>query len=197
MTLGYLKLPYRSVVLRYDDETTPVKLSGKKMLPILEGPDGAMNESLDIMRWLDREDSLGLVPLLQGPEWPALSDLLDRLGSPIHSLAMPYWIYTPEFDENSRRYFQQKKEVKRGPFRELQRRQEEFRRALAPLLTEVEADVGPYYRSEQFSARDVLLASHLWGLYVVPEFQFSERLHAYLQEVKRLCNFNYHQDFWS
>jgi glutaredoxin 2 len=197
LSLGYLGLSYRSEVLRYDDEATPVRLSGKKMLPILERPEGAMNESLNIMRWLDREDSLGLTQAMGGAGFAAFERLLTDLGGPIHSLAMPYWIYTPEFDPQSRSYFQKKKEEKRGPFRELYQRRAEFTQELQPHLAAVEAELRPFYQSEALGALDLLLAAHLWGLYVVPEFQFSPRVHSYLQEIGRQCHFNYHQDFWS
>ena len=110
---------------------------------------------------------------------------------------MPYWIYTPEFDEKSRTYFQTKKEMKRGPFKELVHRSEEFIAELNPLLSEIEKKLTPYYISKSMGLYDILLAAHLWGLYVVPEFQFTEKVHHYLQKIKKDCRFNYHQDFWS
>ena len=64
-------------------------------------------------------------------------------------------------------------------------------------LKKVEEELKPFYRSDKFTMYDILLASHIWGLYVVPEFQFSENMHQYMQRVKDICNFDYHQDFWS
>ena len=98
MTLGYFDLSYESVVLSYDDETTPVRLSGKKMLPVIEIDGHVQNESLDIMARLDTKDEFRLPKEL--PQ--EFSKLLDQLGKNVHSLAMPYWIYTPEFNESSR-----------------------------------------------------------------------------------------------
>jgi glutaredoxin 2 len=190
MALGYLNIPFESKVLRYDDEATPTKLTGVKMLPILQFEGGAMNESLDIIKFLDKENKLKLIDKDIGP-------LLNKLGDPIHSLAMPYWIYTPEFDQISRDYFKNKKEMKRGPFKDLVLRKDEFIQELMPLLKKVEDDLYPFYQSSSFGLNDILLAAHLWGLYIVPEFQFSEKLHTYLQSVKNICHFNYHQDFWS
>jgi glutaredoxin 2 len=57
MTLGLLDLPYESVVVSYDDEITPVKLTGTKMLPIMSIDGKVMNESLDIMAKLDTGNS--------------------------------------------------------------------------------------------------------------------------------------------
>jgi len=197
MALGYLKIDYKSKVLAYDDELTPVKLTGKKMLPILAHDAGAMNESLDIIQFLDKKNALKVGEFLTSQSFKELESLLSKIGSEVHSLAMPYWIYTPEFTETSRQYFQQKKEQKRGPFSELVKNQKTFVDELMPYLEKIEKDLSPFYQSTHFGIRDILIASHLWGLYVVPEFQFSEKMHQYLQSIKLIWNFNYHQDFWS
>jgi glutaredoxin 2 len=197
LALGYLNIPYNSQVLRYDDESTPVQLTGKKMLPILKTKEGAINESLDIIELLDKENRLKISEIKLNDEFVSLETLLNKMGNPIHSLAMPYWIYTPEFDEKSRAYFQTKKEIKRGPFKELVHRHEEFLAELNPLLSEIEKKLTPYYMSDSLGLYDILIAAHLWGLYIVPEFQFTEKVHEYLQKIKRDCRFNYHQDFWS
>ena len=38
-----------------------------------------------------------------------LSRLINDMGALVHPLAMPFWVYTPEFDTQSRSYFQIKK----------------------------------------------------------------------------------------
>lgn len=196
MAMGFLKLPYESKVMPYDDEATPVKLTGVKMLPIMEIDGKAMNESLDIIALLDKENKLKINDMKNSPEYPQFEALLGRLGSDVHSLAMPYWIWTPEFNETSRAYFQKKKEQKRGPFKDLVKKQALFADNIRKELDVLEKNLRPFYLSEKFTAYDILLASHIWGLYVVPEFQFSEGLHKYLQNVKGICEFNYHEDFW-
>jgi glutaredoxin 2 len=197
MALGFLNLKYTSEVLAYDDEATPVKLTGKKMLPALATPQGVINESLDIMAFLDQGNVLKIKEVTNSPEFTKFEGYLNLLGSPIHSLAMPYWMWTPEFSPESRAYFQNKKEVKRGPFKELVAQQELFFTQLDKEWPSLENELRPYYQSEVFTLYDILLASHLWGLYVVPEFQFPSKVHAYLQSVKKKCQFNYHQDFWT
>jgi glutaredoxin 2 len=197
MALGYLKLDYESKVVPYDDELTPVKLTGKKMLPILSHESGTMNESLDIIKFLDKKNVLKVDDYLTSNSYMEIEDLLANIGSAVHSLAMPYWIFTPEFNESSRQYFQLKKEQKRGPFTELVKNQKNFINELVPNLEKIEKELCPFYQSSRLSIKDILIASHLWGLYVVPEFQFSEKIHNYLQSIKQICNFEYHQDFWS
>ena len=197
MALGLLNLPFKSVVLSYADEVTPVKLIGKKMLPILEANGIVMNESLDIMAFLDSKATLKIPETRRSRNFAEFQTLLSDLGETIHSLAMPYWIQTQEFDDDSRNYFRRKKEAKRGSFGELLKNQESFRKTLDLKLLPVEAKLRPFFDSEQLGFEDLLLVSHLWGMYVVPEFQFSQKAHRYLQSVKSLCNFNYHQDYWS
>ncbi|MBT4792179.1 MAG: glutaredoxin, GrxB family, partial [Halobacteriovoraceae bacterium] len=114
MGLGYLKVNYKSVVLSYDDEDTPVKLIGKKMLPILDTKHGFIGESLDIIKAFDESNVLFTTDFTN--QLPQIEDLLTEIGANVHSLAMPYWMWTPEFSSNSRQYFKQKKEIKRGSF---------------------------------------------------------------------------------
>ena len=197
MALGFLSLDYDSVVLPYDDEQTPIKLTGKKMLPILEFADGsAMNESLDIIEKIDEENELKISELKSTDLILQMNNMLDDMGKQIHNLAMPYFIYTKEFNESSRSYFLNKKEAKRGPFKNLFLNQKQFLQDLKPFINQIEKSLDPFYHSNEFTIKDILVASHLWALYIVPEFQFNQDVHLYLQEVKRITRFNYHQDLW-
>ncbi len=196
MALGFLELPYESIVLPYDDEKTPVELTGKKMLPIAVLDGTASNESLDIISLLDKNDRLELSVTLYNNTFLELNTLLNKWGEQIHNLAMPYWIWTPEFSPGSRHYFQSKKEMKRGPFKELVHKRSLFEEKLQHDLEILKKELKPFYQSDKMTIYDILIASHLWGLYVVPEFQFPQELHHYLQKVKSLCHFDYHKDFW-
>ena len=199
MALGFIGKEYESIVLPYDDEETPVKLCEKKMLPIVTFADGFWsNESLDLIARADEEDRLKTKTLLASTEQlQKIDELLGEIGSPVHNLAMPYWIWTPEFNESSRRYFVDKKSKKRGPFHLLAQKKQQFLDELPPVLTKVQGLLsGPYYHGETLSIEDIMIASHLWGLYMIPEFQFPNDLHRYLQSIANLCKFNYHEDFW-
>lgn len=196
MSLGYFQLSYDSRVLPYDDEETPVKLTGTKMLPIMQFENEAINESLDIMARLDHKNILRVKETEASNEFSEFNKLLTKLGTNAHNLAMPYWIWTPEFNMSSRQYFKAKKEAKRGPFSELVKKNSQFIQDITHDFSDLAQDLKPFYRSDKFSVYDILLASHLWGLYVVPEFQFPEKIHQYLQSVKQICRFDYHQDFW-
>lgn len=194
--LGFLNIPYESIVLPYNDEITPVHLTGKKMLPIFVLDNGvAKNESLDILKNLDKTNALSWQILDE--KKMELENLLLRIGSQVHSLCMPYWIWTPEFDNDSRKYFQEKKEIKRGPFKKLIHDKEIYINALNIILSdELEKNLNPFYKSSTLTIVDIMIAAHLWGMYIFPEFQFSPTMHNYLQTVKSKTHFDYHQDFW-
>ena len=194
MALGFLNIPWKSVVLPYDDEETPIKFTGKKMLPILTSGDGHHHdESLDIIERLDTADKLSFGKYKNHAEF---APLLLKLGDSIHPLCMPYWIYTKEFDPKAQEYFRKKKEKTYGPFSSLALRRKEFLLPLEKHLAQLEKNLIPFYENTTLSILDLLLASHLWGMYVVVEFQFSSVLHDYLQRVKTLCRFDYHRDLW-
>lgn len=54
MAFGLKGVPVQISVILEGDAETPVRLIGKKMVPILEKPDGShMGESLDIVRYVD------------------------------------------------------------------------------------------------------------------------------------------------
>jgi glutaredoxin 2 len=194
MAAGFLKVPYKSIVVAYDDEQTPTKLIGKKMLPIMDVDGKAMPESLDIIEAIDTNNLLKISEIKRTENFLELENLLPKISNLVHPLAFPYWIYTPEFTESSRLYFQKQKEAKRGPFKDLVAKRSEFEKDIKGLLFHL--DLKPFYKSEKFTALDIFLASHLWGLYVVPEFQFPDKIHQYLQSVKEMCSFDYHGDYW-
>jgi glutaredoxin 2 len=185
------------VVLPYADEKTPLDLTGKKMLPILVKEDNtAMNESLDIIEYLDK----GGVLKWQREAMTQLEDDLNIVTSVAHNLTMPHWIFTKEFDQESRDYFIEKKSQKRGPFKDLHHKREEFLIEVDRLLMEFETiHIRPKQSIENhqvLSLKDILIASHLWGLFIVPEFQFNKSMYNYLMRVKKLSHFDYHEDFW-
>lgn len=196
MALCHLSIPYESIVLPYNDENTPLSLTGVKMLPIISLDNKAMNESLDIIAKIDSDNRLKNDILNNARFSEEIEQLLTEIGNNVHSLAMPYWIYTKEFNIESRQYFQSKKEKKRGPFEDLMKEAEVYKKRLEKTLVDLEKKLKPFYTGDQFNISDIMIASHLWGLYVVPEFQFSSKLHSYLQEIKKITNFNYHEDFW-
>ena len=114
MALGFLKLSYKSHVLDYDDESSPTKLTGKKMLPIFDFGGIAINESVDIIEKIDEKNEIKFLKSVD-----ELEMITKTIGGFVHPLAMPVWIYTKEFNETSRKYFIEKKEKSKGPFSDM------------------------------------------------------------------------------
>ncbi len=182
-------MPYKSVIFDYDDESGPVELIGKKMLPILKKENGEyINESLDIIKYLDKDSKLN-------PSQDCFN-FLNEISSDLFKLSMPYMIYTPEFNESSRNYFRSKKESSRGSFKDLVENSSLFLENFNTNLKNLELNLNPFFNSENIGLDDFLIASHLWGMYLVHEFQFSEKIHTYLQEIKKATDFNYLGECW-
>ncbi len=196
MALGLLNIEFDSIVLPYNDEETPKKLTGVKMLPIFTFKDTlSSNESLEIIEKIDERNILQMEKL-QSEERKSVEDLLSKLGNDVHSLCMPYWIWTPEFDNTSRAYFQQKKELKRGPFNKLIQNKAQFLENFSKNLEALIPQIEKFYKSDSLTIFDIMIASHIWGMYIFPEYQFPKAVHDYLQRVKAECRFDYHIDFW-
>ncbi len=197
MALGFFGLDYESIVLDYNDEETPIALTGTKMLPIMEIDGVVMNESLEIIKTLAMKSDKDLfLSELDGEKWDQLNLLLNTLGSDIHNLCMPYWAWSKEFTPEAREYFIKKKSAKRGPFNILAQNKDIYLQGLDSTLSSLTSKLIPFYENSNITILDIALASHLWGMYIFPEFQFPPQIHIYLQSVREKTNFNYHEDFW-
>lgn len=193
MAFGLLNIPYESIVVPYHDEKTPTELTGVKMLPIVTDDNGyCSNESLDIIKHFDSENALWNDEF----DLNTINDKCNDYGKTLHNLAMPNWIFTKEFTPEAREYFQKKKEVKRGPFKNLYDQKDKLFLEMREKLSTFDENLNPFYESSKITIKDIMIASHLWGLYIVPEWQFEYETHEYLQRVKKLCKFDYHGDFW-
>lgn len=197
MALGFFNIPYESILVRYDDVETRLKLSGARTAPFVVFEDGkAKNESLDLVEFFDKNNLLGLREFKDTEEFKTFGELLKNIGASVHSLAWPYWVCSYEFDDKSRAYTIETKSKSHGSFSDMFHNRDTHEKNLAPVLADLETKLAPYYQNKSLTIRDIMLASHLWGLYMVPEFRLSQKMHDYLQGVKERCRFNYHQDFW-
>ena len=189
MALGFLKLNYKTHVLDYSDESTPTKLTGKKMLPIFDFGDAAMNESIDIIKKLDKSNEIKFSKSVGDLEM-----ITKSIGGFVHPLAMPVWVYTKEFNEKSRKYFIAKKEKSKGPFSDIYKKRDVY----------IKMAYDFFYKNKDFFSftpntklgDHILIASHLYGLYLVPDFSFPDFVHDFMQNVRETCHFDYHADFW-
>jgi glutaredoxin 2 len=98
MIFGLRNIPVESIVLQNDDEATPVKMIGQKMVPILQKDDSRyMAESMDIVHYVDRLDG---TPLLTGKQNPDIADWLRKVNGYVNQLLLPRFAEAA-FDEFS------------------------------------------------------------------------------------------------
>ena len=114
MAAGLFGADVEEVVLANDDEATPIGMIGAKQVPILQKEDGSfMGESLDIVRYLDREGRL------KNEIRPEIQAWLDKVGSYNNKLVQPRTVKIglPEFaTAEAVKYFTDKKEKNIGSF---------------------------------------------------------------------------------
>jgi len=193
---GYLGINYKSIIVPYSDEETPVKLTGKKMLPIAKLENGTFkNESLAIILATDKDNKLQIEGFLGSSRQSKVEEVIASFSPSLFNLVMPFFALSGEFTLKDRQYFVEKKSISRGPFDVLINNAEKFKAEIFLLLEKVENHLKPYFESEVFRVEDVVLASHLWGLYWVPEFQFSDKLQRYLEMIKKESHFNPWKDY--
>lgn len=116
MIFGLKKRPYTINYLLNDDEATPIKMIGEKMLPILEFDGQFMGESMDIVHKIDQIDNK---PVLTGATSPAIATWLTQVNKYVNKLLIPRYASTrlPEFiTEEARAYYTAKKEAAFGDF---------------------------------------------------------------------------------
>lgn len=187
MAVGLLDLDVNSMILPNDDESTPERLIGKKMLPILVKEDGeAMGESLDIVAYLYQVAGETLTKDVR----PALKAWLEQVSSYAAHLVMPR-VIDVGFEEFATQsaidYYSAKKEQMIGDFASNLARSDEWRtrinqdlRTLSPLIGSASAANG-----NAPSLEDILLFPLLRNLSVVKGIEWPERVHDYVVTMGR------------
>ncbi|HCB2602326.1 TPA: glutaredoxin 2 [Citrobacter koseri] len=119
MIFGLKNIPVELNVLANDDDATPTRMIGKKMVPILQKDDSRyLPESMDIVHYVDNLDGK---PLLIGKQNPAIDEWLRKVNGYANRLLLPRFAKSA-FDEfstpSARKYFTEKKEAMIGDFGE-------------------------------------------------------------------------------
>lgn len=117
MIFGLKNIPVELIVLANDDDETPTRMIGQKMVPILQKDDSRyLPESMDIVHYVDKLDGK---PLLTGKKNPAIDEWLRKVNSYANHLLLPRFAKSA-FDEfstpSARKYFTEKKEAMIGSF---------------------------------------------------------------------------------
>lgn len=113
MIFGLKKIKFEDEILLNDDEATPIKMIGKKAVPILQKDDKSyMPESLDIIKYVDSKFGDLEIVSYQNPR-SEIQDWIYSSRNYAYDLAMPRWVKMPlkEFaTQSAKDYFQTKKE---------------------------------------------------------------------------------------
>lgn len=169
MIMGLKNIPMDTVFLQNDDETTPVRMIGKKMLPILETAENKfIGESLDIVTYIDERYG---IPVMTLPDESNIEAWMEHAGKVIYKLSIPRWAYSsyPEFERGSaRRYFIEKKEAVFGSFTSLLENTPELLKEINTRLIELEPLLANNIsHKDQWSMTDIKLYPLLRSLSIV------------------------------
>ncbi len=189
MLFGLRQMPVALVTLQNDDEATPVRMIGQKMVPILQTQDGRyMPESMDIVRYVDQQ--VGGKPVLSSQTTDELGQWLLQTREYLYKLAMPRWVQSPleEFaTQGARDYFTHKKEAMIGRFADalaesaaLIAKAEEHMQALEPMIQSERAVHGV------LSEDDIHLFAVLRSLSIVKGVCYPAGVEAYRRQMSEL-----------
>ncbi|WP_333814425.1 glutaredoxin 2 [Tabrizicola sp.] len=182
-------LPVEEIYLSYDDEETPGRLIGRKMLPILEDADGIMGESLDILQKIDGlsgHRSFDQTPREEITEW------LARWKATIYGLVLPRVANPglPEFrTARARAAFVEAKERAYGPFTRLLERSGKLMSDMERGLHEL-STILP--RTHQVGIDDILLFPMLRSINIVNAMPANRDVQDYYDRIASLTGFSLH-----
>lgn len=186
MILGLKNVDFELVTLLNDDEQTPVKMIGQKMLPILQKPDGGfLPESLDIISYIDTLSEFGEPVVGSSKKDVRLDRWFKESRLCIYSLAMPRWVRMGlgEFATLSAvAYFVNKKEKTIGSFEENLNRSGELIEKAREFLKIPESLIssGPFFWGETLSLDDFHVFASLRSLTSVKALVFPPRINKYM-----------------
>ncbi|PIT59804.1 glutaredoxin 2 [Snodgrassella alvi] len=188
MISGKKMVPVENIYLLNDDEDTPNKLIGKKMVPILVKNDGsAMGESLDIVHYIDQLTGGAPLNTIIRPEIEGWIKIADTYRNYL-TLPRCISIKLPEFATQSAiDYFISKKTAIFGDFQQhLRNSQIYIDRLNADLIA-----LSPLILSDRgvngtFSMEDILLFPLLRNLTMVKGVEWTAPVLDYMNSISRI-----------
>ncbi|URJ85081.1 GrxB family glutaredoxin [Pasteurella multocida] len=188
MIFGLKNIPFKKHVLLNDDEETPIRLVGKKVVPILVKEDStAMPESLDIVKYIDAHYGEAI---LQTAVRPEIEALLAEITSYSNYLLMPRFVKLDlaEFATQSAiDYFTKKKTDYVGDFTQHFNNTPTYLARLTQDLEKLSALVmGETSLNQHLSFEDILVFPLLRNLTCVKGLRFPARLEKYIKRLSEL-----------
>ncbi|WP_099860918.1 GrxB family glutaredoxin [Pasteurella multocida] len=188
MIFGLKNIPFKKHVLLNDDEETPIRLVGKKVVPILVKEDGtAMPESLDIVKYIYAHYGEAI---LQTAVRPEIEALLAEITSYSNYLLMPRFVKLDlaEFATQSAiDYFTKKKTDYVGDFTQHFNNTPTYLARLTQDLEKLSTLVmGETSLNQHLSFEDILVFPLLRNLTCVKGLRFPARLEKYIKRLSEL-----------
>lgn len=180
MAAGLFGADVEEIVMANDDEATPIGMIGAKQVPILQKEDGSfMGESLDVVRYLNREGRL------KDETRPEIQSWLDKVGEYNLKLVQPRVIKLrlPEFETpEAVKYFTDKKEKSIGSFAANLEKTGQYVQRLNGDLAELETLMteGGAGLNGEIGMEDILVFPILRNLTVVRGVEWPQKVMDYL-----------------
>lgn len=186
MIRGLKQLDIAVEILLEDDVETPMRMVGRKKVPILQKSDGSfMPESMDIVRYLDATFP---PPVISTAPNPAIDDWCQRASGTIYRLCVPRFtradfaeLATPQ----ARAAFIAREIRAFGDLDALTAATPALLEELAPLLTELEGHVRA--PGTDVGESDFQLYPLLRSLSIVKGMRFGPKTTAYYDAVGAAC----------
>jgi len=200
MIFGYKNIDFKLVTLLNDDEQTPIKLIGQKMVPILSIDESThLPESLDIVSYINSKYDSNIFLDEEQKLDENLATWLTESRSYLYLLAMPRWIRADleEFKtDSSIKYFTQKKENYIGPFNEHMKNSKDLIKDANEHLLQLEdlLNDGSEFYSKKPTFSDIHLYPTLRSLTVTKGINFPEKVLSYMKVQERLTKIPLHLD---
>lgn len=189
MIMGMKNVPVETVFLPNDDEATPIKMIGKKMLPILETDDNQyIGESLDIVNYVDQNFGASVMNASENAD---VESWIENAGQTIFKLSIPRWSYSvyPEFPNGrARQYFSEKKESVFGGFTELMKSTPELLAVINTKLVELDALLAKSKTQDgEWSMTDIRLYPVLRSLSIAKGVVWPAGVDAWRKKMAKDC----------
>ena len=217
MIFGLKNLPIEVVYLLNDDEDTPIKMIGQKMVPILQKftdnsdkPDidqsdvaalfkdesCYMAESLDIVKYIDQKFPKQILDYnLQNSN---LAIWFNEIAEILYPLTMPRWAKAalPEFaTANAIAYFTKKKQAYIGDFEQhLENSEKYIERANRKLKELNNIIISDNSVNNKLSLDDINLFALLRSLSIVKNLEYPEKIDVYRKNMVNKTSIELHDN---
>lgn len=197
MIFGLKNVPFELKILLNDDEESPIRMVGQKMVPILEKDNGGfMPESMGIVHYVDQN--------FAGPEIiissknDALVDWTLNIWGIAYKLAMPRWIQIglEEFKtQGAIDYFIKKKEAYMGSFENAMANSADYIEEANKRLEELNKLLHSENSAEgQLSESDIHIFPALRAFSVTKGIIFPTKVKNYMKNMSNQSRIDLHLD---